>query len=148
MNEQEIEIIRRNWEALRPNARFVARLFYTKLLLIYPSMSRLFRPSCEEQSQRLLRAVGIAVHGIGQPRILRPMLRVLGRLPAVRRLTAGQFDAIAQAMLWALKIALGESFDDAARRAWENLYSHISGALRESAAESQGIAAAEMRLAA
>ena len=99
MNKQEFEAIRSNWEAIRPNARFAARLFYTKLLLIDPSLAPLFRRNPEEQSQRLLRATGIAVYGISQPRILQPLLRMLGRHPAVRRMTPSQFESIGQA-LW------------------------------------------------
>jgi hemoglobin-like flavoprotein len=148
MNKQEIEIVRGNWEAVRPNARFVARLFYTRLLLIDPSLSPLFRRDSEEQSQRLLRAVAIAVHGIGQPRILLPLLRMLGRHPAVRRMPASQFESIGQAMLWTLRIALGDDFDKPAQRAWDNLCRMVSRTLREARREAVGIVVTELRAAA
>lgn len=148
MNKQELEAIRNNWEAVRPNARFAARLFYTKLLLIDPSLVPLFRRNPEEQSQRLLRATRIVVYGISQPRILQPLLRMLGYHPAVRRMTPGQFESIGQAMLWTLRIVLDEAFDEAARRAWKNLYRTVSGTLRDARREAHGMVVTELRAAA
>ena len=148
MNKQEFEAIRSNWEAIRPNARFAARLFYSRLLLIDPSLGPLFRRNPEEQSQRLLRAIGIAVYGISQPRILQPLLRMLGRHPAVRRMTSSQFESIGQAMLWTLRIVLDEAFDTTARRAWENLYRSVSGTLREASRETRAPLPVELLAAA
>ena len=148
MNKQEFEAIRSNWEPIRGNSRFAARLFYTRLLLIDPSLAPLFRRGADEQAQRLLRATGIAVYGIGQPRILQPLLRMLGRHPAVRRMTPGQFESIGQAMLWTLRIVLDEAFDEAARRAWKNLYRTVSGTLRDARREAHGMVVTELRAAA
>ena len=148
MNKQEHDAIRSNWEVIRPNVRFVARLFCTRLLLIDPSLAPLFRRDAEEQSRRLLKAVGIAVYGIGQPHILLPVVRMLGHHPSVRSMTPGQFESIGQAMQWALRIALNEAFDPTAQRAWENLYRAVSGTLRDACRETQGMAVTELLAAA
>jgi len=148
MNHQELEIIRSNWEAIRPNVRIAVRLFYTKALLIDPSLAPLFRRNAEEQTQQVLRAVGMTIHGLSQPRILQPLLRMLGHQAAVKRMQASQFESIGQAMLWALGIVLGTLCDDVSRRAWLNLYRMVSGTLLDAAGDSRVKVVSELRAAA
>lgn len=131
MKTEQIRLIRANWEEIHPNARLAGRLFYTKLFLIEPSLSAHFRHNAEEQTQRLMRALGIAVYGLGQPRVLAPLLHNLAEHHAMAGVKGSHYDAVGKALLWTLKIVLGEKFTEEAARAWEHLYAGITRTLRD-----------------
>lgn len=131
LKKEHLQIIRANWEAILPNASLAARLFYTRLFLIEPALSIHFRRNAEEEAQRLMRALGIAVHGLGQPRVLLPLLRSLGRLQAAQGVKSSHYDAVGEALLWTLKIALGKAFTEEARHAWEGLCVAIGEGLKQ-----------------
>ncbi len=147
MKAEQIRIIRATWEEIHPNARLASRLFYTKLFLIDPSLSAYFHKNAEEESQRLMRALGIAVYGLGQPQVLMPLLHNLAEHHTVRGVQGGHYDSVGKALLWTLKIVLGEKFTEDARHAWENLYATITRTLRD-AMRNGGAEATALRAAA
>lgn len=147
MKAEQIRIIRADWEEIHPNARIAARLFYTKLFLIDPSLRVFFRKNVEEQTQRLMRALGIAVYGLGQPQVLVPLLHSLAEHRTIENMQHGHYDAVGKALLWTLKIVLGEKFTDESRQAWEHFYGTVTGTLRRAMRESAP-GAAGLRVAA
>lgn len=148
LKKEQLQIIRANWEAILPNANLAARLFYTRLFLIEPSLSIHFRRNAEEEAQRLMRALGIAVHGLGQPRILQPLLHRLGSLQAARGVKSNHYDAAGEALLWTLEITLAGAFTEEARRAWEALCGAIGEALNQAALQGPCDCAGDLRKAA
>lgn len=147
MKTEQIRLIRANWEEIHPNARLAGRLFYTKLFLIEPSLSELFRHNAEEQTQRLMRALGIAVYGLGQPRVLQPLLRSLAEQHAIAGVKGCHYDAVGKALMWTLRIVLGEKFTEEAAHAWQHLYASITRTLRD-ATQDEAAGAAALRAAA
>lgn len=148
LRKEHLQIIRTNWEDILPNASLAARLFYTRLFLIEPALSIHFRCNAEEEAQRLMRALGIAVHGLGQPRILLPLLHRLGSLQAARGVKSYHYDAVSEALLWTLKITLAETFTEEAQRAWEALCVAIGEALKQAALHGSYDCAGDLRKAA
>lgn len=147
MKAEQIRIIRANWEEIHPNARLAGRLFYTKLFLIDPSLSALFRKNADEQTQRLMRALGIAVYGLGQPQVLVPLLRSLAEHQTIGGVQGSHYDAVGKALLWTLKIVLGEKFTEETRQAWESFYGTITRTVRD-AVRANNPGAADLRVAA
>lgn len=147
MQAEQIRIIRANWEEIHPNARLAGRLFYTKLFLIDPTLGEQFRADADERTQRLMRALGIAVYGLGQPKVLMPLLRNVAEQHVDWGVQGSHYDSVGKALMWTLKIVLGDKFTEEARHAWESLYGTITRTLRE-AGRGHAPMAADLRAAA
>lgn len=130
MESEQIEIIRNDWVRIRPNARLMARLFYTRLFLIAPSLRVMLASTVDEQAHRLMQVLDIAVHGLSQPGVLFPLLRHLGLSNRVCGIRPCHYEAVGKTLLWTLKIVLAESSTVKSQRAWSDMYGIMAGTMQ------------------
>lgn len=114
---------------------FVAR-FYALLFERRPDVQPLFPADLGPQRAKLAGVIHLAVDNLRRPERLVPILEDLGLRHAAYGIHAGDFDAVGEALLGALK-----EFDPAwgtpLERAWASAYQQIAGAMRRGLVEAR-----------
>jgi len=116
-----------------PVASTFAELCYNRMFALDPALRALFtRTDAESVQRKLVQTFGMIVAGIDDLDQLTPAIQMLGQRHAGYGVTEAHYRAMRDAMLWTLDRALGDAFDDAARRAWEAAYELVAGIMQNS----------------
>jgi hemoglobin-like flavoprotein len=134
MNSREITLVQETFEKVRPQANDVARLFYSKLFELDPSLRPLFRPDLTEQGAKLMQVLGIAVAGLRNLDALLPVVEELGRRHTRYGVKEEHYETVGVALMQTLQAGLGESFTPEVAGAWQRVYAALSTTMIEAAA--------------
>jgi methyl-accepting chemotaxis protein len=127
MTEQQIAIIRVNWEALIPIAPKVAEEFYKTLFKIDPTIAELFENTdMGEQGKKLMQTLGTIVVGLGNIEPLIPHIKNLGVNHFAYGVLEEHYSIVGSALLTTLSKSLGPSFDSEAKAARGEVYGMIA----------------------
>jgi hemoglobin-like flavoprotein len=131
MTRDQIARVRAGWALVVPVATTFAALCYDRLFTLDPSLRAMFTRIDATSVQRMLvQTFGMIVAGIDDLDQLTPAIQVLGRRHAGYGVTDAHYRTMRDALLWTLDRALGDAFDDAARRAWEAAYALVAGIMQ------------------
>jgi len=133
MTPHQIELIRRTFALVEPRAEVVALVFYQRLFALDPSLRPLFRTTIDEQGQKLMQMLGVAVALLEQPFALEPSLEALGRRHAGYGVEARHYDTVGIALLDTLSECLGSAFTRELLDAWTALYAIVARAMQSGA---------------
>ncbi len=98
----ERQLVQSTFAKVEPNAAVVARTFYERLFELDPSLKKLFKGNMEEQGQKLMSTLKIAVKGLDNLEKLVPVVEELGRRHAGYGVKDGDYDTVAAALIWTL----------------------------------------------
>lgn len=126
ISERDIEIVRSDWEKVELIAHPTATLLYNRLFALDPSIRLLFPPDIEEQKLKVLRMLGAAIYGLSDPEVLIPILHLLGRKHFAFGVRARDYETLADALLWTLRVGLGDAFDADHEAAWKQVYAELA----------------------
>ena len=124
--EGDIEIVRSDWEKVELIADATATLLYDRLFALDPSLRLLFLPDIEEQKLKVIRMLGASIYGLSDPEVLIPILHLLGRKHFAFGVRAQDYDTLADALLWTLRLGLGGGFDAEHEAAWKRVYAELA----------------------
>ena len=79
MTPHQIQLIHQTFTLVEPRAEVMALVFYQRLFALDPSLRPLFRTNIDEQGQKLMQMLGVAIALLEQPFALGPALEALGR---------------------------------------------------------------------
>ena len=130
MTRDQIARVRATWALVVPVASTFATLCYDRLFALDPALREMFRHTDAASVQRkLVQTFGMIVAGIDDLDQLGPAIEVLGQRHAGYGVTEAHYRTMRDAILWTLDRALGDAFDDAARRSWEAAYDLVAAAM-------------------
>jgi hemoglobin-like flavoprotein len=131
----QVRIVQTTWQQILPIENEAARLFYDKLFAVDPAARALF-PSDDMRAQgrKLTAMITTAVNGLTRLDSIVPAVRDLGRRHAGYGVTDAHYDTVAEALLWTLEQALGESFTPEAQDAWIAVYTLLASTMKQGAA--------------
>lgn len=133
MTPHQIGIVRETFKLVEPRAEVMALVFYQRLFALDPSLRLLFRTNIDEQGQKLMQMLGVAVALLEQPFALVPALEALGRRHAGYGVEDRHYDTVGEALLGTLAECLGDAFTHEVMDAWVALYAIVTRAMQRGA---------------
>jgi hemoglobin-like flavoprotein len=131
MTPRQKQLVQSSFKQITPFARVAPNLFYARLFELDPSLRRMFRGDLQEQGQKLMKMLSLAVKGLDRLDQLVPGVRVLGMKQGDCQLQEHHYDTVGAALLWTLEYILGPAFTVEVKEAWSNVYNVLSEAMQE-----------------
>jgi hemoglobin-like flavoprotein len=132
----------RSWELVVPIADTVADLFYQRLFELKPEYRHLFKPDLAPQKKKLLAMLAFIIKAVdwsedawqdnvdAEQDLFLVVLALGRRHSELYKVNDDAYDAVAQALLWALDYGLGEAFTTETREAWVRVYTLLSKTMK------------------
>jgi hemoglobin-like flavoprotein len=127
-------MVQTTFAKVAPIADEAAALFYGRLFELDPSLRPLFKTDLKEQGRKLMRMIGMAVHGLDRLDELVPAVRQLGTRHMGYGVRDEHYDTVAAALVWTLEQGLGSDFTPEVRDAWVAVYAVLASTMKEAAA--------------
>ncbi len=135
MTPQQIALVRSSFAEVSPIADSAAKLFYSRLFELDPSLRPLFRNSLDAQGSKLMNMIAGAVCLLDQPEKLLPVVRNLGRRHTGYGVEDGHYETVGAALLWTLEKGLGAAFTPEVENAWIAVYGALADNMKMAANE-------------
>ena len=135
MTADQIHLLRKSFAMVEPQAQVAALVVYRRLFELDPSLRALFTSNIEEQAQKLMEMLGLAVSSLENAPALEKQLHQLGARHVGYRVRDEHYATVGQAMLDMLAEVLGERWTPPVREAWIQFYVFTSRAMQHGAAE-------------
>jgi len=134
MYASEIALVQSSWEQVLPIADTAAKLFYSRLFEIDPSLQPLFtKTDMAEQRKKLMQMITVAVRGLENIEELLPAIEALGRRHSGYGVIDAHYETVGSALLWTLEQGLGPAFTPEVRSAWTETYTVLAGVMQRGA---------------
>ena len=135
MTPQQIALVRSSFAEVSPIADSAAKLFYSRLFELDPSLRPLFRNSLDAQGSKLMNMIAGAVCLLDQPEKLMPVIRNLGRRHTAYGVEDQHYETVGTALLWTLEKGLGAAFTPEVENAWIAVYGALADNMKLAANE-------------
>ena len=135
MTPQQIALVRSSFAEVSPIADSAAKLFYSRLFELDPSLRPLFRNSLDAQGSKLMNMIAGAVCLLDQPEKLMPVIRNLGRRHTAYGVEDQHYETVGTAVLWTLEKGLGAAFTPEVENAWIAVYGVLADNMKMAANE-------------
>lgn len=122
MTPEQIALVERSFEAVKPIAPAAAALFYDRLFALDPALRSLFKGDMAAQGQKLMQSIAMVVQGLRAPESIMPAVTALGRRHRDYGVKPEHYGTVGTALLWTLEQGLGDAFTPAVREAWGAAY--------------------------
>ena len=134
MTPEQIHLVKTTWAEMEPIAEQAADTFYARLFEQNPQYRALFTGDMQAQGKMLIAMLNTAVMSISRLEAIAPAVQALGKRHVGYGVTAADYNAVGEALLWTLARWLGEAFTPDARTAWTTTYSMLADTMNEAAA--------------
>src|SRR5215207_3167418 len=134
MTGDQIRLVQDSFRQVIPIADAAAKLFYTRLFELDPSLEALFKGDMVEQGRKLMQMLGLAVVSLHRPEQILSALRALGARHVAYGVREVDYDTVGRALLWALGQKLGDAFTLEVEAAWAEVYATLAAAMRGASA--------------
>ena len=134
LSAAQITLVQQTWRRVLPIENEVARLFYTRLFELDPSLTTLFSSNdMREQGRKLTYMITVAVNGLNRLDSIVPAVQDLGRRHVAYGVTSAHYDTVATALLWTLELGLGDACTPEVLDAWTSVYALLATTMKEAA---------------
>ena len=130
MSPQQVQLVQQSFAQVAPISAAVPGIFYKRLFELDPSLRKLFKSDMNEQGEKLMQMIGVAVKGLDDPDALLPAVRQLGARHESYGVEADDYETVGQALLWTLEQGLGSAFTPEVKQAWTDTYVVLAGAMQ------------------
>ena len=125
MTPEQIDLVRKSFDALWPFRRKLAEQFYGRFFELAPDTRRLFPNDMEKQQLKLMDTLAAIVGTLDQREIFQSIISHTGRKHAEFGVQASHFVAFGDALIWGLQQQFGPTFTPEVQQAWIVLYDAI-----------------------
>jgi len=125
MTPEQIDLVRKSFDALWPFRRKLAEQFYGRFFELAPDTRRLFPNVMEKQQLKLMDTLAAIVGTLDQREIFQSIISHTGRKHAEFGVQASHFVAFGDALIWGLQRQFGPAFTAEMQQAWIVLYDAI-----------------------
>ncbi len=133
MNAAQQELVRTTFASRAVMPEDAGALFYERLFAVNPNFRKLFNNDMRIQGVKLMTMLSMVVYNLHEPGQLLPAIRDLSVRHVGYGVKLADYDALGEALLWALEQALGEDFTPAVREAWTVCYDELAGEMKAAA---------------
>ena len=135
VTSQQIAAVKASWAKLKPIAGRAAITFYNRLFKLDPTLKLLFVSDMEQQGQKLMGMIGIAVNNLDRLGDIEPAIQELGRRHVKYGVKHQDYDTVADALLWTLQQGLGKEFTPEVESSWIAVYKQLASTMKEATLE-------------
>ena len=140
MTNEQINLIKKSFRPVMAQAAVAADVFYNRLFESEPNLRALFPVDLQEQKQKLMKTLGLAVANLDKFDELKPVLESLGRKHAEYGVREEYYPMVGGALLWTLSELLGAAnFDAATEEAWVEMFEVVSATMINAAHNSNNM---------
>jgi hemoglobin-like flavoprotein len=133
MTPEQIDLVRKSFDALWPFRRKLAEQFYGRFFELAPDRRRLFPNDIEKQQLKLMDTLAAIVGTLDQREIFQSIISHTGRKHAEFGVQASHFVAFGDALIWGLQQQFGPGFTAEMQQAWIVLYDAIQAEMMRAA---------------
>ncbi len=130
MTPKQISLVQSSWKKVKPISEQAAEIFYNKLFEYDPSLRPLFKGNMREQGRKLMATLKIAVKGLDDLDALLPALKQLAARHVDYGVKAKDYTPVGNALLYALKVGLGEQWTPELRQAWVDTFRIVAQVMK------------------
>jgi hemoglobin-like flavoprotein len=125
MTPEEIELIRKSFDALWPIRRKLGEQFYDRFFELAPDTKSLFPSDMERQQLKLMDAIAAIVGALDKREMFQSIITQTGRRHSQFGVQPSHFVAFGDALMWGLQQQLGSAFTSQVKQAWIVLYDEV-----------------------
>jgi hemoglobin-like flavoprotein len=125
MTPEQIDLVRKSFDALWPFHRKLAEQFYSRFFELAPETRRLFADDMEQQQLKLMDTIAAIVGTLDQRELFQSIISHTGRKHAEFGVQPSHFVAFGDALIWGLQQQFGSAFTPELKQAWIVLYDAI-----------------------
>ena len=133
MTPEQIDLVRKSFDALWPYRRRLAEQFYGRFFELAPDTRRLFPDDMEKQQLKLMDTLAAIVGTLDQREIFQSIISHTGRKHAEFGVQKSHFVAFGDALIWGLQRQFGPEFTPEMQQAWIVLYDAIQAEMMRAA---------------
>jgi len=133
LTDDQVKLIKANWNAVKPIKETAADLFYDKLFELDPSIRSMFKEDISIQKKALMATISFCVATLNHPDKLVPAVQEIGTRHGGYGVTDKHYATVGAALLWTLEQGLGEAFTPEAKTAWTEVYGILSTTMLDAA---------------
>jgi hemoglobin-like flavoprotein len=140
MTREQIALVRKSFDRLRPLPRGAGKDFYETLFALDPSLRPLFSTDVENQGAMFVVSLGLALKGLDADADadVDASLLELGRRHVLYGAKDVHFDTFREALLCMFAQRLGSEFTPEMAEAWRAAFDRISAVMKRAASEARG----------
>ena len=131
MTPEQKALVQSSFTELIPISDMAARFFYNRLFELDPKLRVLFKSDMQEQRDKLMQTIGLAVRGLDQLEALIAPLRALGSRHAGYGVRNKDYETVGRALIGTLEALLGPKFTPETRDAWIAVYNLVASVMQE-----------------
>ena len=125
MTPEQIDLVRKSFDAMWPFRRKLAEQFYGRFFELAPDTRRLFPDDMERQQLKLMDTIAALVGTLDRRELFQSIISHTGRKPADFGVQTAHFTAFGEALIWGLQEQFGPAFTPEMRQAWVVLYDAV-----------------------
>jgi hemoglobin-like flavoprotein len=133
MTPEQIDLVRKSFDALWPFRRRLAEHFYSRFFELAPETRRLFPDDMEKQQLKLMDTIAAIVGTLDQREMFQSIISHTGRKHADFGVERSHFIAFGEALIWSLQRQFGAAFTPEMQQAWVVLYDAIQAEMMRAA---------------
>ena len=122
MTPEQVDLVRKSFDALWPSHRRFAEVFYSRFFELAPDARRLFPDDMERQQLKLMDMIVAIVGALDKREIFQSIISHTGRQHARFGVERSHFAAFGDALIWSLEQQFGPAFTPELEQAWITLY--------------------------
>ena len=135
MTPEQVKLVQSSFQKVVPIKEAAGKLFYARLFELDPGLRPLFPESLEEQIQKLMSTIAVAVGSLHKLGEIVPVVEALGQRHAGHGVVDSHYDTVGAALLWTLEQGLGKEFTPEVKAAWAETYGILAATMKEAAAK-------------
>ena len=133
MTRKQKALVRRSWATLGPQADATTALFYQHLFDVNPNARRLFRgKDMRLQGTAFVQMLSLFIRSLDEDEPgIAEAIQATGRRHVGYEVIYSDYDAVGEALLWAVEQMLGPRFSPNMRDAWAEAYRSLAATMRQ-----------------
>ncbi|MBW4888737.1 hypothetical protein KXQ82_03385 [Mucilaginibacter sp. HMF5004] len=129
METEEITLVKESWKLVAVNPLAAGQLFYSRLFQIAPELKPMFRSDMATQSNALTTMIGYVINKLDKLDEIIDEVANLARRHVKYGVKDEHYTIVGEALLWTLKMGLGEHWTPQVSAAWVKCYTLLSSAM-------------------
>jgi hemoglobin-like flavoprotein len=125
MTPEQVDLIRKSFDAMWPMRRDIADLCYSRFFELAPDARDLFPSDMERQRIKLMDMIAELVGSLDRRALFQSLVTHSGRQHARFGVQPSQYAAMGEALMWSLECKFGAAFTPELRESWRALYATV-----------------------
>ena len=135
MTPEQIDLIRKSFDASWSMSGDIADLCYSRFFELAPDVRVMFPSDMERQRVKLMDMLATLVGSLDQRAMFQSIVTQSGRQHARFGVQPSHYAPLGEALIWSLERKFGASFTPELRESWKALYAAVEAEMQRAAAQ-------------